>query len=206
MRILYVGIDPSVNSTGVTIRDNREFVRFFIVKGGRLTKKEIKAETDNNDVFEYKLYAKTEVKTALTPYHREMIKGHNMSNIADTILHTILSAIDDYYITYKKKVDEVYVCMEGISYGSIKSSAVMDLAGLNYLIRDRLIHCDNINYVYITPPAEIKRFATGQGNANKVLMMAAFQGTWPDLTLPKLDDVCDSWFMSKFAEYKEEKK
>lgn len=206
MRILYVGIDPSVNSTGITIRDNKEFVKFFIVKGGRLTKKEQKAEEDNGDVFEYKLYEKTEVKTALTPYHREIIKAHNMCNIADTILSTILSAIDDYYIIYKKKVDEVYVCMEGISYGSIKSSAVMDLAGLNYLIRDRLIHCININYVYIAPPAEIKRFATGQGNANKVLMIAAFQGTWPDLKLPKVDDVCDSWFMSKFAEYKEEKK
>lgn len=206
MRILYVGIDPSVNSTGITIRDNKEFVRFFIVKGGRLTKKEIKAEEDNSDVFEYKLYAKTEVKMALTSYHREIIKGHNMSNIADTILRTILSSIDDYYNIYEKRIDEVYVCMEGISYGSIKSSAVMDLAGLNYLIRDRLIHCNKINYVYIAPPAEIKRFATGQGNANKALMVSAFSGTWPDLTLPKVDDVCDSWFMSKYAQYKEEKK
>ena len=206
MIALYVGIDPSVNSTGMTIRDDKGFVRFFIVKGGKLTKKEAKAEEENREVFSYKLYDKTDVSTAETAYHREMIKASNLRNIADTVVATILSAIEEYSTICDEEVEEVYVCMEGISYGSVRSSAVMDLAALNYLIRDRLIDERRITRTYIAPPAEIKKFATGSGNANKDLMIAAFAGTWPDLTLPKLDDVCDSWFMSRYAQYKEEQK
>ena len=206
MIALYVGIDPSVNSTGMTIRDDKGFVRFFIVKGGKLTKKEVKAEEENREVFSYKLYDKTDVSTAETAYHREMIKAGNLRNIANTVVATIVSVIKEYSTIYTEEVDEVYVCMEGISYGSVRSSAVMDLAGLNYLIRDRLISESRITRTYIAPPAEIKKFATGSGNANKDLMIAAFAGTWPDLTLPKVDDVCDSWFMSRYAQYKEEQK
>lgn len=209
MIALYVGIDPSVNSTGMTIRDDKGFVRFFIVKGGKLTKKEMKAEEENREVFSYKLYDKTDVSTAETADHREMIKAGNLRNIADTVVATIVSVMKEYNANSTacdEEVDEVYVCMEGISYGSVRSSAVMDLAGLNYLIRDRLINESGITRTYIAPPAEIKKFATGSGNANKDLMIAAFAGTWPDLTLPKLDDVCDSWFMSRYAQYKEEQK
>lgn len=55
--------------------------------------------------------------------------------------------------------------MEGISYGSIHSAAVMDLAGLNYLIRDRLYHHTVVGTLLVTPPAEIKKFFTGDGTA-----------------------------------------
>ena len=46
--ILYVGIDPSINSTGITIaryENNVEVeIKFYIIKNGKLTKKELKAE------------------------------------------------------------------------------------------------------------------------------------------------------------------
>lgn len=198
---MYVGIDPSINSTGITIRCGND-VKFYIIKGGKLTKKEKEAQESNKDVFEYVLYEKEELSK--DHYVRELNKSANISSIADAI-YTILLANYRLYIERRKNVSKVLVCMEGISYGSIKSAAVMDLAGLNYMIRDRLLRDESVvSCLHVVPPAEIKRFATGQGNANKVLMVAAFQGTWPDLSLPKIDDVCDSWFMSKFAEYKEE--
>lgn len=199
---MYVGIDPSINSTGITIRCGND-VKFYILKGGKLTKKEKEAQEKNKDVFEYVLYDKEELSK--DHYVRELNKSSNISSIADSIYYLLLANYR-LYIERGKKVGKVLVCMEGISYGSIKSAAVMDLAGLNYMIRDRVLQDGSfIDYLYVVPPAEIKRFATGQGNANKVLMIAAFQGTWPDLDLPKVDDVCDSWFMSKFAQYREEK-
>ena len=96
-------------------------------------------------------------------------------------------------------IDSVTICMEGISYGSIHSAAVMDLAGLNYLIRDRLHHHTIVGTLLVTPPAEIKRFYTGSGNANKGLMISTFKGSFPDFDLPKLDDICDSEAMAKYA-------
>ena len=96
-------------------------------------------------------------------------------------------------------IDSVTICMEGISYGSIHSAAVMDLAGLNYLIRDRLHHHTVVGTLLVTPPAEVKRFYTGSGNANKQLMISTFKGSFPDFDLPKIDDVCDSEGMAKYA-------
>lgn len=202
MKNIYIGIDPSINSTGITIRCGND-VSFYIIKGSKLTKKEKQAQEDNKEVFEYIVYDKEELSK--DHYVRELNKATNISSIADSVYSLLLKVYRLYIEEKKEKVGKVVACMEGISYGSIKSAAVMDLAGLNYMIRDRILQDGSfIDYLYIAPPAEIKRFATGQGNANKVLMIAAFQGTWPDLTLPKVDDVCDSWFMSKFAQYKEE--
>ena len=60
---LFVGIDPSINSTGVCILEKDENgkqvnCKFYIIKGGRLTKKELKAENDNIKVFQYIVYDK----------------------------------------------------------------------------------------------------------------------------------------------------
>ena len=48
-------------------------------------------------------------------------------------------------------------------------------------------------------PGEIKKFATGNGNANKDLILSCFKMIYPDLDLPKLDDIADAYFMGMFA-------
>lgn len=191
---VFIGIDPSVNSTGITIINDNNYCQFFIVHENKFTKKEKNAALDYCDIFHYCPYLKEHVADTNNANERELAKAHNLSNIANTILNKIEEVIRQ--IKTIDNIDSVTICIEGISYGSIKSSAVMDLAGLNYLIRDRLS-----NYVLlVTPPAEIKKFATGQGNANKNLMILTFKETFPDFELPKIDDVCDSYFMAKYAQ------
>lgn len=195
---VYIGIDPSINSTGMTIRTSDGFVRFFIIKEDKLTKKEKAAAIKYADIFQYCHYEKHAVGDTSSIYERELAKAHNISCIADTIYNVIDEVLRQVRKT--RNIDSITVCMEGISYGSIKSSAVMDLAGLNYLIRDRLHHHTIVGTLLVCPPAEIKKYATGQGNAKKELMIATFKGSYPELELPKLDDVCDSYFMSSFAQ------
>lgn len=194
---VFIGIDPSINSTGMTIRTDTGFCRFFIIKGDKLTKKEKNAQLDNSEIFEYCLYQKENVKDTNNAHERELAKAHNLSTIADTIYNII----EELLRQFRKisSIDSVTICMEGISYGSIHSAAVMDLAGLNYLIRDRLHHHTVVGTLLVTPPAEIKRFYTGSGNANKVLMISTFKGSFPDFDLPKLDDIADSDSMAKYA-------
>ena len=48
-------------------------------------------------------------------------------------------------------------------------------------------------------PGEIKKFATGNGNANKDLILSCFKMIYPELDLPKLDDIADAYFMGMFA-------
>ena len=194
---VFIGIDPSINSTGMTIRTDTGFCRFFIIKGDKLTKKEKNAELDNSEIFEYCLYKKENVKDTNNAHERELAKAHNLSTIADTIYNIIEELLQKFRKT--STIDSVTICMEGISYGSIHSAAVMDLAGLNYLIRDRLHHHTVVGTLLVTPPAEVKRFYTGSGNANKQLMISPFKGSFPDFDLPKIDDVCDSEGMAKYA-------
>lgn len=194
---VFIGIDPSINSTGMTIRTDTGFCRFFIIKGDKLTKKEKNAQLDNSEIFEYCLYQKENVKDTNNAHERELAKAHNLSTIADTIYNII----EELLRQFRKisSIDSVTICMEGISYGSIHSAAVMDLAGLNYLIRDRLHHHTVVGTLLVTPPAEVKRFYTGSGNANKGLMISTFKGSFPDFDLPKIDDICDSEAMAKYA-------
>lgn len=194
---VFIGIDPSINSTGMTIRTDTSFCRFFIIKGDKLTKKEKTAQLENSEIFEYCLYQKENVKDTNNAHERELAKAHNLSTIADTIYNIIQEVL----IQLKKidSVNSITICMEGISYGSIHSAAVMDLAGLNYLIRDRLHYHSIVGTLLVTPPAEVKRFYTGAGNANKQLMISTFKGSFPDFDLPKLDDIADSDSMAKYA-------
>ena len=194
---VFIGIDPSINSTGMSIRTDTSFCRFFIIKGDKLTKKEKTAQLENWQIFEYCLYQKENVKDTNNAHERELAKAHNLSTIADTIYNIIQKVLEQ--LKKSDSVDSITICMEGISYGSIHSAAVMDLAGLNYLIRDRLHHHSIVGTLLVTPPAEIKRFYTGSGNANKQLMISTFKGSFPDFGLPKLDDIADSDSMSKYA-------
>lgn len=195
---VFIGIDPSINSTGMTIRTDTGFCRFFIIKGDKLTKKEKNAQLNNYEIFEYCLYQKENVKDTNNAHERELAKSHNLSTIADTIYNIIEELLQQFRKT--STIDSVTICMEGISYGSIHSAAVMDLAGLNYLIRDRLHHHTVVGTLLVTPPAEIKKFFTGNGGANKQLMVTAFSGSFPDLLLPKIDDIADSYAASKLSE------
>ena len=195
---VFIGIDPSINSTGMTIRTDTGFCRFFIIKGDKLTKKEKNAQSDNSEIFEYCLYQKENVKDTNNAHERELAKAHNLSTIADTIYNIIEELLQQFRKT--STIDSVTICMEGISYGSIHSAAVMDLAGLNYLIRDRLHHHTVVGTLLVTPPAEIKKFFTGDGTAKKLVIINCFKQLYPNFNLPKMDDIADSYSMSKYAQ------
>ena len=195
---VFIGIDPSINSTGMTIRTDTGYCRFFIIKGDKLTKKEKNAQLDNSEIFEYCLYQKENVKDTNNAHERELAKAHNLSTIADTIYNIIEELLQKFRKT--STIDSVTICMEGISYGSIHSAAVMDLAGLNYLIRDRLHHHTVVGTLLVTPPAEIKKFFTGDGTAKKLVIINCFKQLYPNFNLPKMDDIADSYSMSKYAQ------
>jgi Holliday junction resolvasome RuvABC endonuclease subunit len=200
---VYIGIDPSINSTGVTIMlVNPSTLRgieeqYYIVKGNRLTKKEKAAEETLRN-FEYLLYEKMDLK-GTDEYKREKYKAINLTNIANTISINIQLLLDVWKVKYEDDyIGDIFCCMEGISYGSIHSSAVMDLAGLNYLIRSIIMKTVQYN-LYVCPPTQIKMFATGVGNAKKEQMVESFVSIHPEMKqIPKNDDLADSYFMCKW--------
>jgi Holliday junction resolvasome RuvABC endonuclease subunit len=118
-----------------------------------------------------------------------------IDSIYDTIINEMSKYINDEYF-------ESFIVIEGISYGSsIRTKSVFDLAGLNYLIRYKLIKAFDHSKFTIVPPSELKKFTTGKGNANKDTIVALFQLLYPDLSIPKLDDIADAYFMSNYAKH-----
>ena len=197
--ILYVGIDPSINSTGITIaryeNDVEVEIKFYIIKNGKLTKRESTAN-DSIDNFEYIIYNKIDLTQFKDDNHVfEYYKTKNMVEVVNTIYDLILNEVKKYSAI-------VNVVIEGISYGSsIRTKSIFDLAGLNYMIRYKLITGDiqHLN-LSIATPSNIKKYATGKGNANKESIMTIFKYIFPEMqNIPKLDDIADSYFMAMFS-------
>ena len=200
---IYVGIDQSINSTGITVNIEQDEFFYIITGNNKLTAREMKANNAYNN-FQYIMYNKIDTKESKDNHESEIIKTKNLINISRTII-----GIVSYYV---KKFDKcnVYVCMEGISYQSAQTKSIMDLAGLNYIIRyDLLKYFTSIqeaierveNYkIIIATPGEIKKFASGNGSAKKEVMIKLFETTHPNLYLiPKIDDIADSYWMSQYV-------
>ena len=197
MKELYVGIDPSINSTGITINiweDNSLFTEvFYIIKGNKLTKKEQKVtEDDDLNKVIYSTYEKSDIKDATDSHELELIKTKNLLNIVNVISHIIT--------VYSKHCDYIYVGMEGLSYGSsVRTRSIYELAGLNYLIRNELM-TKHMCKLYILPPTEVNKFATGIGNCSKDAVINVFSSIFPNLLkIPKIDEIADSWFICNYV-------
>jgi Holliday junction resolvasome RuvABC endonuclease subunit len=92
------------------------------------------------------------------------------------------------------------VQMEGVSYGSTGSAALVDLSGLNFSIRMLLIE-EDVEFNILAPTA-IKKFAVGNGAADKNVMIASWKKldkNITDITDIKVDDLADSFFIAHYA-------
>ena len=206
MIIYYVGIDPSMNSTGICIQkyDNDIKIKedFIILKSVDerkdsskwLTKKEKIAE-EHIDNFLYLFYNKVDLTEFKTDNHlHEYWKSYNMCMCANTIKHIVNEFTKD-------NPSKIYLVMEGISYGSVqRTKSIFDLAGLNYLVREKFILQNGLFESIIATPSEIKQFASGNGNCNKEVMINLFIMSHPNFEiLPKIDDIADAYYMSNYA-------
>ena len=57
----------------------------------------------------------------------------------------------------------------------------------------------------IGTPGEINKFASGNGNCSKDIMIELFKASHQDLNLPKIDDISDAYWMAKFSKYIQDK-
>lgn len=195
--VVFMGVDPSINSSGICIQfweDNSKVKEYFaIVKPDKLTKKEQKAH-DAYLFFDYVLYEKHDLSKYEDNHEHEHYKTLNMIAVLDKIIETVKDNVADKNV-------EIYVVQEGVSYGStLKTKSVFDLAGLNFMIRERFLKDDRF-HLTIATPSEIKKYSSGNGNCKKEVMMDLFKILYPDFNLPKLDDICDAYFMASYAKY-----
>ncbi len=178
-----VGLDLSIKSTGVCVRDNWTGECFYFVIAAKLTKKQKNFEHSHLVFEEYEW----EKPDKADPFQiREQKKAKNIWHITQ-IIRKIVTGLQD----------GAECVIEGISYGSSSSAALADLSGLNYAVRCMLLD-EDIPF-RVAAPMQLKKFAVGNGGADKAMMTDAWKRCQPemaDISEIKDDDIADAYFLS----------
>lgn len=85
------------------------------------------------------------------------------------------------------------VVIEGPSLGQQRQSGVHDRSGLWWLVVDELLSAGHL--VAEVPPATLKKYATGRGNADKGAMADAAARRMPDVQTRGQDDAVDALWL-----------
>lgn len=199
---IFIGIDQSINSTGVCtkIYNNDKLVKehFYIITN-KVTKKSL-SYSESLSNFDYIVYDKIEKDESNDSNQFEMNKLLNNIMITEKILTIIHENINS-------SIDKIYIGMEGLSYQSTHTKSLLDLAGLLTLIRYRiykffLSHPDHYGELHVFAAKEIKKFASGNGNCSKDVMVELFKTAYQNIgKLKKIDDIADAyWICTYFRE------
>ena len=193
MKHFTIGIDPSINSTGICIHEVNTNHNIYYIVSSKPTKKTIEYCNSSKEI-NLCLYKKLETKGVEEYYMKEKIKSKNIHNIVNIIEDIICNffSLNTYILDY--------IVMEGVSYGSVKGAALVDLAFLNSAIREMLYRK---NYLfYIVAPTEVKKYAVGNGAAEKDTMIMSWKKIDKNISnLPdwfKCDDIADAFFMAYY--------
>lgn len=181
---MIIGIDPSINCTGVCVWDEEKNINIYYMICGKSTKKMRAFKNDYVNILDYnKINVEGDYES------KERIKTSNIYNIC-----RILGDIINIYKPSR-------VVMEGVSYGSVGSAALVDLAGLNFMIRYML---ENKEVIYkIVPPTSVKKFAVANGQADKYIIIDAWKRldrNIYNINDIKLDDLADSYFLAHYRD------
>lgn len=170
-----MGIDPSIQSTGICINEDGTNKYFLIAS--KPTKKLLATKHERLSVIPYAYRAQTNMNS----WQREDAKARNVQHIAEEIRKLICQ--------YQPEV----IVMEAVAF---QASGTIDmLAGLNYAIR--LVAFEYNIPIYVLPPTTIKSKAVGNGQATKDMMIHMWNLLDPEMKdiQAKVDDLADAYFM-----------
>lgn len=176
-----VGVDPSINSTGVCVWDGED--SYYYIISSKMTKK--------MKDFKHKYIT-------YIPYEKEDVKGDEYS-IKEYKKFSNIVSICDRLCEILKLYNIDNVCIEGVSYGSVGSAALVDLSFLNSAIRMTLRQMD-IKFTIVSPTS-LKKFACANGQADKDVMIDAWKRMDKNINNVKdikIDDLADSFFLSRY--------
>lgn len=180
---MIVGIDPSINCTGVCVWDEEHDNHTYYMIPSKMTKKMQSFQHNHISLIPY-----PKVVPSINDYSvKEYVKFHNIYEICNRI-----SNIVDLF-----QPSVVYI--EGVSYGSVGSAALVDLAFLNASIR-MVLKMKGIKFEIVSPTS-LKKFACSNGQAEKDVIIDAWKRldmNVSDVKDIKIDDLADSYFLAHY--------
>lgn len=206
---IFAGIDPSISSSGVAVWvKETNFYHLYNIRNKRTKKEEMQMPaTGPVDVVMYRYDDPNKYK-GKDQRKFELAKTLNLINITKEIKRILCCTIIEH--SSNALNIEMYVCIETNAFrAGARSVSLVDLCGLNFLIRNAVIDLNNEfpcgaeAHLVCATPSEIKKYATGRGDADKELMMFCFSLLRPDIAetygFMKLDDLADAYFMMNYA-------
>lgn len=194
--MIKIGIDPSINCTGICIWDTEENTHSYYMIPSKMTKKMKEFNNKYVNIFPYE-----KTQTDSSDYStKESVKFNNIYNICKNINNIIDWYEEPEYDEYGlADYNEIEVYMEGVSYGSVGSAALVDLSFLNASIR-MLLRQRGIPFIIISPTS-LKKFACANGQAEKDIMIDAWKRmdfNISNIKDVKVDDLADSYFLAHY--------
>jgi len=113
----------------------------------------------------------------------------------DSLRDRIDSIACHVHLAQEKYDPELFV-LEGLSMGSF-AGKVHDRTGLHYILRWQLWHGAGEEEVLIVPPATLKKFVAGKGNATKEFMLLNAFKRW-GMEFPD-NNQCDAFCLAQFG-------
>jgi Holliday junction resolvasome RuvABC endonuclease subunit len=183
-KILYIGLDPSINSTGLVFRSDNYLAMYQITSG------------DSNCSTSVRNVSYERINTNTKRYSEDDL---NKIVNAKRLSHVILKLINQNLEL--SETEYVILSMEGsvMSFGFKNSaSRLNDLVLNNSIIKLALLQSNLITDFFVISPAALKKRFTGSGKAKKEDMMKKFKELVPtyDFSIGKNDDIADAYALS----------
>ena len=173
-----IGIDPSMNSTGICINEDGHYkYKLLATHPTKKLQKAAESFPDLDIIIINKEPTSKGIQQAI----------NTTKNISYILYHIRL-----FLTLYRPD----YVTIEAPAFAA--TGRVADLAGLNHAIRleclERNIPC------YPVPPTTVKMQAVGNGQATKEMIVKTWLTLFPEykpLETMKIDDLADAWAVGK---------
>jgi len=121
---------------------------------------------------------------------QQLIKTKPTDNHLDE-LRRLLKIVDEIDF-----VDVEFAAMEGMAFMARNTTSLVQLSGLNYMIRARM-YAYKIPFIIVAPMA-LKKFITGKGNAPKEFMlMEVYKRFGQEF---RDNNLCDAYSLARLAE------
>lgn len=187
MTIAKIGLDISINSTGVSfiLDGDEQIVKFFqIVPVASAHSASIQQLTYQRD------WSKGN-------YSQEDLAKVNSAFSLSSKISQLLTKLKESY-----KVDAFDVRIEGsiMSQGFKKQQArVNDLTVFNGTVKLMLLKNELVQTITVVSPGALKKIATGKGTAKKEQIVKCFLAEFAEfVNIGKTDDIADAYYLAKF--------
>jgi Holliday junction resolvasome RuvABC endonuclease subunit len=181
--IAKVGLDMSINSTGLTFIFG-DIVKFYQI---------VPAQSPHSASISQVVYKRDWRKDNYS--YEDLAKIISATRLSLKI-NDILKRLKDTY-----SIDSFDVRIEGsiMSQGFKKQqSRVNDLTVFNSNVKLMLINNKTVSRICVVSPTSLKKWATGKGNSKKDAIVLKFVEQFPEFDkIGKIDDIADSYFLAK---------